>query len=51
MKPFPYGFKRDPGKQQRPPWDGPNMVKVAQRDPRNSRGSGKASPSPATVRQ
>ena len=34
MKPFPYGFKRDPGKCNGDrPWDGPNMVKVAQRDP------------------
>jgi sulfatase modifying factor 1 len=34
MKPFPYGFKRDPGKCNGDrPWDSPNMVKVAQRDP------------------
>jgi sulfatase modifying factor 1 len=34
MKPFPYGFKRDPGKCNGDrQWDSPNMVKVAQRDP------------------
>jgi len=34
MKPFPYGYKRDPTKcNGDQPWDGPNMLKVAQRDP------------------
>ncbi len=34
MKPFPYGFKRDPNKCNGDlPWDGPDMKKVAQRDP------------------
>jgi hypothetical protein len=34
MKPFPYGFKRDVSKCNGDrPWDSPNMVKVAQRDP------------------
>jgi hypothetical protein len=34
MKPFPYGFKRDVAKCNGDrPWDSPNMVKVAQRDP------------------
>jgi hypothetical protein len=35
MKPFPYGYKRDPTKcngDQK--WDGPQMKKVAQRDPK-----------------
>ncbi|HVU04227.1 MAG TPA: SUMF1/EgtB/PvdO family nonheme iron enzyme [Polyangiaceae bacterium] len=34
MKPFPYGYARDPGKCNGDrPWDSPNMKKVAQRDP------------------
>lgn len=34
MKPFPYGYARDPSKCNGDrPWDGPNMVKVAKRDP------------------
>jgi hypothetical protein len=34
MKPFPYGYARDPEKCNGDrPWDGPNMVKVAKRDP------------------
>jgi hypothetical protein len=34
MKPFPYGYVRDPRKCNGDhPWDGPNMTKVAQRDP------------------
>jgi hypothetical protein len=34
MKPFPYGYSRDSGKCNGDrPWDGPNMVKVAKRDP------------------
>jgi hypothetical protein len=34
MKPFPYGFKRDTSKCHGDvEWDGPNMKKVAQRDP------------------
>lgn len=35
MKPFPYGYKRDPGKCNGDrPWDNPNMSKVARRDPK-----------------
>lgn len=35
MKPFPYGFKRDTTKCHGDvEWDGPNMKKVAQRDPK-----------------
>lgn len=35
MKPFPYGFKRDTKKCHGDvEWDGPNMTKVAQRDPK-----------------
>ncbi len=34
MKPFPYGYVRDTNKCHGDvPWDGPNMKKVAQRDP------------------
>jgi sulfatase modifying factor 1 len=34
MLPFPYGYSRDPEKCNGDrPWDGPNMVKVAKRDP------------------
>ncbi len=34
MKPFPYGYVRDPNKCNGDhPWDGPNMTKVAKRDP------------------
>jgi formylglycine-generating enzyme len=34
MKPFPYGYKRDPRKCNGDhPWDSPNMNKVAKRDP------------------
>ncbi len=34
MKPFPYGWKRDPTKCNGDwSWDGPNMKKVARRDP------------------
>jgi hypothetical protein len=34
LKPFPYGYKRDPNKCNGDhPWDGPNMNKVARRDP------------------
>lgn len=34
MKPFPYGYERDPRKCNGDhPWDAPNMKKVAQRDP------------------
>jgi hypothetical protein len=34
MKPFPYGYKRDPGKCNGDrAWDAPNMLKVAKRDP------------------
>lgn len=34
MKPFPYGYVRDPAKCNGDhPWDSPNMPKVAQRDP------------------
>jgi len=34
MKPFPYGYVRDPRKCNGDhPWDGPNMEKVAARDP------------------
>lgn len=34
MKPFPYGYARDPNKCNGDrPWDSPNMVKVAKRDP------------------
>jgi hypothetical protein len=34
MKPFPYGYVRDPNKCNGDhPWDGPNMKKVAERDP------------------
>ena len=34
MKPFPYGYLRDPNKCNGDhPWDGPNMKKVAERDP------------------
>lgn len=34
MKPFPYGYERDPAKCNGDhPWDSPNMTKVAQRDP------------------
>jgi hypothetical protein len=35
MKPFPYGFTRDPSKcNGDQEWDGPDMEKVRQRDPR-----------------
>ncbi|MEZ4226447.1 MAG: SUMF1/EgtB/PvdO family nonheme iron enzyme [Polyangiaceae bacterium] len=35
MKPFPYGYKRDSTKCNGDhPWDGPDMPKVAQRDPK-----------------
>jgi len=35
LKPFPYGYKRDPNKCNGDhKWDGPNMTKVAQRDPK-----------------
>ena len=34
MKPFPYGWARDPGKCNGDrPWDAPDMSKVARRDP------------------
>ena len=34
MKPFPYGYARDPAKCNGDrPWDSPNMLKVAKRDP------------------
>lgn len=35
MKPFPYGYERDPNKCNGDrPWDHPDMKKVAQRDPK-----------------
>jgi sulfatase modifying factor 1 len=35
MKPFPHGYIRDPNKCNGDhPWDGPNMQKVARRDPK-----------------
>lgn len=38
MKPFPYGYERDAKKcHGDEEWDGPNMTKVAQRDPKELR--------------